>query len=57
MKNENNKNAAKDVKKESFLHVRCLQSDKALWVMAAQAAGEPLSEWTNRVLNEAAKNV
>lgn len=49
-----NQNAAKPVPCDSHLHVRCLRSDKAQWVRAAQAQGG-LSAWAIRVLNRASK--
>lgn len=39
----------------SFLHLEELnKEDKAKWVAAAGAAGLPLPEWVQRVLNQAA---
>jgi hypothetical protein len=46
-----NTNAKKEVNADSFLHLRCLKSDKAKWVKAAQSNGG-LSAWVIKILNE-----
>ena len=48
MSTEGNQNASKGGR-ESFLHIRCEQSDKARWVKAAK--GESLSDWVIEALN------
>lgn len=44
-----------DQKAESFIHARCLRSDKASWVKAAQEKKMKLTEWIISVLNDAVK--
>lgn len=39
---------------EAHLHMRCLPSEKNLWVKAAQGNGG-LSAWVSKTLNDAAK--
>lgn len=50
-----NKNASKDEadKASSFIHARCLPSDKARWVKAAQSKNKKLTEWITETLNQA----
>jgi len=50
-----NKNAAKGIKKESYIHVRCDQEDKAGWVKTAHSEGMKLSEWITLVLNNTSR--
>lgn len=42
-----------DAAATSKLTCRCLPSDKAAWVKAAQASGQKLSEWVIATLNKA----
>jgi hypothetical protein len=46
-----NRTLPADEGKRSFLHIRCTQSDKAMWVKSAQAEGLKLAEWVNKTLN------
>lgn len=47
-------NAAKpeDQKASSYIHARCLRSDKAAWVRESQKRGMKLTEWIVQTLNE-----
>ncbi len=47
-----NKAAAKEVKAEAFLQVRCLTADKSAWVKAAQARDQTLSQFVVEILNK-----
>lgn len=49
------RNAAKDVKKESFIHARCFSSDKAKWVKKAQSLDLKLTELVVIALNDFCK--
>lgn len=46
-----NRTLPEDEGKRSHLHIRCTQSDKAMWVKSAQAEGLKLAEWVNKTLN------
>jgi hypothetical protein len=50
-----NQNALKsdDDKATSYIHARCLPSDKARWVKQAQAEKMKLTEWIVKRLNDA----
>lgn len=52
-----NQNAAKpeSEKLTSYIHARCHQKDKALWVKAAQSEKLKLTEWITKTLNNAVK--
>jgi hypothetical protein len=39
------------MKKESFLHIKCTQEEKAAWVKLSQASGMKLTEWVILKLN------
>ncbi len=49
--NTGRRNAAKDEKAESYLHIRVKTSDKARWVKQAQAEGVKLAEWVRQKLD------
>lgn len=54
-KNKGNKHAQKgDEPAASYLQARCLPSDKAAWVRAANLRGLKLTEWVVQALNREA---
>ena len=50
-----NKNAAKEITADAFLHVRVKSDDKATWMQVAADQGLPLSQWIITTLNEQTK--
>ena len=41
-----------ELKAESYIHARCLTSDKSRWVKTAQSQGMKLTEWIVSTLNK-----
>ena len=48
-----NKNALKEVKRESYIHASCFSADKAKWVKTAQRHNLKLTQWIVKTLNNA----
>lgn len=44
-----------DQRAESFLHIRCRQRDKAMWVKQAQKEGTTIAKWVIATLNKEAE--
>ena len=53
--NTDNKNAAKEVKASSHLHIRVEPERKARYVKQAQAEGLKLAEWVKAHLDKASE--
>ena len=54
--NERAKKAAGEVK-ETYIHFRCLSSDKGRWVAAAQRNGQTLSEFMHHAASQLADRI